>query len=189
MRNYKISLVLTTILAIHSCLNADIVITWDKEKEVDKNTYEKATLEYLKNHSPNYYKEYKSNIEAKKKRIEKEIKEQTLIHKDLMWEDNNAVKLKPMNFTDAREFCKSLRIAGFDDWRLPMYTELERDKIILSKAKKKYKWFYWSSTKYLYTKKTRYFGINFKNISKNISKKSNSYATTAQYTRCVRDYK
>ncbi len=65
--NFKIILI-TTILFVNSCLSDDIIITWDKEKKVDKKIYEKAALEYLKKHSHHRYEEYKkkSSISTEK---------------------------------------------------------------------------------------------------------------------------
>ena len=43
----------------------------------------------------------------------------------LMWEDVERSRTVNRTWQEARAYCKSLKLLGFDDWRLPALTELE----------------------------------------------------------------
>lgn len=47
------------------------------------------------------------------------------IEKNLMWQDNEEVKLYKSNWSLAKEYCKSLTLNGYIDWRLPTIKELQ----------------------------------------------------------------
>lgn len=47
------------------------------------------------------------------------------IDKNLMWQDNEEVKIYKSNWSLAKEYCKSLTLNGYIDWRLPSIKELQ----------------------------------------------------------------
>lgn len=47
------------------------------------------------------------------------------IDKNLMWQDDEDVTLFKSNWTLAKEYCQSLTLNGYIDWRLPTIKELQ----------------------------------------------------------------
>ena len=43
----------------------------------------------------------------------------------LMWQDNTDAKTVEINWQEAIDYCENLSLAGYSDWRLPNYNELE----------------------------------------------------------------
>ena len=44
---------------------------------------------------------------------------------NLMWQDNSEAKTKLLKWTDAINYCESLTLGGYSNWRLPNIRELE----------------------------------------------------------------
>ena len=92
----------------------------------------------------------------------------------LMWQDDKEVIIKKskygkitkknrdLNWTEANEYCENLKLAGFDDWRLPTLYELEsiidykyKDNAPYNKVNKRFfknmkTTYYWSSSEYVH---------------------------------------
>lgn len=64
---------------------------------------------------------------------------------DLMWQDDD--KLEEMNWVDALNYCKELRLASYDDWRLPKVEELN-SIVKVDVFENKDGLYNWSSTTY-----------------------------------------
>ena len=63
----------------------------------------------------------KKLLEGKGSGLEKAKHENISIMGDLMWETNSSM----MNWYEAMEYAKNLRLGGYDDWRLATKEELE----------------------------------------------------------------
>ena len=83
---------------------------------------------------------------------EKEIANNTVTIDGLMWQDNKAVEITQRDWKGAKEYCSSLELLGFNDWRLPNKSELESivDKGRRPAIKRRFKHIasnlYWSSS-------------------------------------------
>lgn len=73
----------------------------------------------------------------------------------LVWQDNSSAKTIKKTWQEAINYCESLDFAGYHDWRLPNYNELEsivdyrKKNITIDSAFKNISNnFYWSSTFY-----------------------------------------
>ena len=107
----------------------------------------------------------------------------------LMWQDDSAAKYIKKDWTGAVAFCKNLRLAQHDDWRLPIIKELiqivstnPRDGGI----KKGFKnvgasGYYWSSTAHESSDAFAWI-MNFKRAYE-----YSNYKTYERHVRCVRD--
>jgi hypothetical protein len=95
-------------------------------EDVSKNQYLELNYKLIK---PNY----KANL-------------YTLKVEDYLWQDNDDAKNKLVKYEDAKDYCKDLELAGFNDWYLPDIEQLQelynvKDKIYHGIGKKAY----WSS--------------------------------------------
>jgi hypothetical protein len=107
----------------------------------------------------------------------------------LMWQDNSAAKYTKKDWQGALAFCSELRLAGYDDWRLPNIKELIQ--ILSTKPrdggmKKGFKYvgasgYYWSSSADESNEEFAWM-MNFKRGYEYIN-----YKTYERHIRCVRD--
>lgn len=105
----------------------------------------------------------------------------------LIWQDNLDSKSLRINHLEAVSYCKNLKLAGFNDWRLPTLNELET---IVDKNKYKPSinqvfqnttiGFYWSSDIVKGLSSAWYVRFDFGRIG-------NITTTSKNYARCVRD--
>ena len=122
---------------------------------------------------------------------------------DATWRDSDTnliwqvkINKKEYNWKNAKRYCKTLSLAGYDDWRLPTRKELRTiltkkpyknhvsysgetyiKKPLLKSMNMKYQWF-WSSTKYKYS---RAWVVNFYGGSD-----YHDDVSGVSYVRCVR---
>jgi len=110
---------------------------------ISQTDYDDAMEEYIKKKYPKKLKTYRCNRE---KARQKEIKNNTKIIDDLMWQDNYASKTIKRDWQGAKDYCKNLSLVGYSDWRLSNKSELK--SLYNKKDKLKYfsSNFYWSST-------------------------------------------
>ena len=99
----------------------------------------------------------------------------------LMWQDNSEAKTVQRNWQGAIDYCSNLKLAGFDDWKLP-----DRDtlKALYPKQNSLYNMislFYWSSSSNV-SDLSGAWGVYFFSGNDGNDGKSNS-----NYVRCVRD--
>ncbi len=135
-------------------------------------------------------------IEARKK-IEKKLyirdnSKQIVLDskKDLMWQDNTDAKNKKMTFSKAKEYCSSLELANYNDWRLPQITELvsvttpyDKDVKIVPAFQNTKASIYWSS-KVIQKRDPFVYLLNYSNARPY----EEQLSTFANYNvRCVRD--
>jgi len=107
----------------------------------------------------------------------------------LMWQDNSAAKYTKKDWKGAVAFCSQLRLAGYDDWRLPNIKELIQ--ILNTKPrdggmKKGFEnvgasGYYWSSSTDESNEEFAWM-MNFKRGYEYIN-----YKTYERHIRCVRD--
>ena len=64
-------------------------------------------------------------ILSSSKTLERQIHKDVTIIGDLMWENVAYPEEQKMNWDDAMEYAKNLRLGGYDDWRLPTIEELK----------------------------------------------------------------
>jgi len=106
----------------------------------------------------------------------------------LMWQDNSAAKNTEKDWQGALAFCSELRLAGYDDWRLPNIKELETIVDISQHnpaMKNGFKnigasGYYWSSSEHESNEEFAWI-MNFKR-----GYEYNNYKTYKRYVRCVR---
>ena len=109
--------------------------------------------------------------------------------KGLMWEDTIHAEEIKVNFKEAIQYCKDLRLGKFDDWRVPTLFELLSIvdfKHYKPAIKKPFKYVedagsYWTGTLYVGDKNERWV-VSFKDGS--TSDADESYE---RYVRCVRE--
>ena len=107
----------------------------------------------------------------------------------LMWQDNSAAKYTKKDWKGALAFCSQLRLAGYDDWRLPNIKELIQ--ILSTKPRdggmrKGFNYvgasgYYWSSSSDESNEEFAWM-MNFKRGYEYIN-----YKTYERHIRCVRD--
>jgi uncharacterized protein DUF1566 len=106
----------------------------------------------------------------------------------LMWQDNIDTKTIKKNRKDAKQYCRSLVFAGYDDWYLPRLKQLKsivdnkkRNPAIRDGFKNVQTYHYWSSSPNLSANLINVFNIDFKN--------GQTYNTNRRgkcYVRCAR---
>lgn len=106
----------------------------------------------------------------------------------LIWQDNIDTKTIKKNRKDARQYCRSLVFAGYDDWYLPKIKQLESivdhkeyDPAIKKEFKNVQSFHYWSSSPNLAANIINVLNVDFKN--------GHTYRTNRMgrcYVRCVR---
>lgn len=106
----------------------------------------------------------------------------------LMWQDNLDTKSIKKNRKDAKQYCRSLVFAGYDDWYLPRIKQLKsivdnkrRNPAIREEFQNIQAYHYWSSSPNLSSSLINVFNIDFKN--------GQTYNTNRKgrcYVRCVR---
>ncbi|NOR58400.1 MAG: DUF1566 domain-containing protein [Sulfurimonas sp.] len=106
----------------------------------------------------------------------------------LMWQDSIDNKIIKKNRKDAKQYCRRLVFAGYDDWYLPNIKELKsildkdrRDPAIRKEFKNTKSYHYWSSSPNLSANIINVLNIDFKN--------GQSYKTNRRgrcHVRCVR---
>lgn len=64
----------------------------------------------------------------------------------LAWQDSKEVKARKLPWKEASQYCKALRIAGYDDWALPSAEELEKLYSHKDRLRNDADAIYWSST-------------------------------------------
>ncbi|HFU74188.1 MAG TPA: DUF1566 domain-containing protein, partial [Helicobacteraceae bacterium] len=103
------------------------------------------------------------------------------------WQDNVDVKWRDMSYDDAREYCNTMQLAGYDDWRLPKLSTLKRIVVsenypmtIVNVFETSDSEYYWSVSSY---QKKYAWMISFRDGSVEYYHK-----TDTNYVRCVRDY-
>jgi len=111
-------------------------------------------------------------------------------NRDLIWQDDSAVKSLKMNWEDAKTYCTNLIMEGYGDWKLPSKLELlsivDKDRSnpsIRNGIKNIASDYYWSNI--VFTSDNYYaWYVNFEYGNSYFHDKSNLY-----YVRCVQDSK
>jgi len=106
----------------------------------------------------------------------------------LMWQDNIDTKTLKKNRKDAKQYCRNLVLAGYDDWYLPKIKQLKsivdkkrHNPAIRDEFQNIQDYHYWSSSPNLSANLINVLNIDFKNGQK--------YSTNRKgkcYVRCVR---
>ncbi len=101
----------------------------------------------------------------------------------LQWQDNIIVPAK--KWKQAEEYCKTLTLGGYQNWRLPEINELEQivddlkvDSAIVNGFIKTRSRSYWSTT----SKNSGHWYMNFR-----LGKKGDSYNSDSRQVRCIRN--
>ena len=109
------------------------------------------------------------------------------IKKNLMWQDNEEVIQYTANWPLAKEYCHSLTLNGYTDWKLPSIKELQKIVDITKKSpaiNKEFKYIeessYWSNTQDIINASYAWY-VGFKTGA--TFKDSKDYDC---YVRCVR---
>jgi len=150
-------------------------IAWDSSVNdvASKNSYEKAMTDYIEYKYPYKVELYQQSLINRKEAY----KYSFLIYKT-MYQDNKSSKTLIKNHKDAKAYCQKLDLAGYDDWRLPILTELKNT--INIKFKNSVKNGYWSAGEM----------EDEAWIMSTLTKKSRKIQKSMRfYIRCVRDAK
>lgn len=106
----------------------------------------------------------------------------------LMWQDNIDTKTIKKNRKDAKQYCRRLVFAGYDDWYLPKIKQLKsivdrtkHDPAIKSGFKNIQAYHYWSSSPNLSANIVNVLNIDFKS-----GQRYNTNRKGQCYVRCVR---
>ena len=118
--------------------------------------------------------------------IHKDVRLYTSIINELMWEDTKDAANTNINWSKANTYCADLKIANYEDFRLPSIDELQelyenKDKIYNGFGGK----FYWSDESFQDEKKIWNYAIG-KNFEDGTNQKSIQEFEQAR-VRCVRD--
>jgi len=155
-----------------------------REKEELKRVKELKRIKRLR-------KEEKLKKQAKLKRVQKiklqrKIKNNTVVINKLMWQNNKKTKIIIKDWKSSKQYCKSLLLGNFSNWRLATQDELK--ELYNNKEKLKYikSSYYWSSDtvqEYKIQEWNVYaFNINFSDGYINYTNKKKY-----NYTICVRN--
>jgi hypothetical protein len=118
--------------------------------------------------------------------IHKEIKLLTTTIDNYMWEDTKEAATKPINWKNAKKYCKNLKLGNLTDWYMPTIEQLDdlyenRDKIYHGFGGA----FYWSSS--IFSDEKFIWGYSYvKDFNEGETKKSVKEFEQARI-RCVRD--
>lgn len=165
----------------------EIVWSSGASQSVSDAEYNKAIREYVAQKYPKELKAWEE--EEKKQKKQKRIKElaaNSVTLGRLMWQDDEAAKTVQKDWDGAMAYCRSLKLLGFNDWRLPTKAELEsivdisRKPTIKKEFKNVISHNYWSSTTYEYDKDRAWY-VCFNGGSVFKYYKGDNY-----YVRCVR---
>jgi len=118
--------------------------------------------------------------------IHKDVRLYTSIINELMWEDTKDAANTNINWSKANTYCSDLKIANYEDFRLPSMDELQelyenKDKIYNGFGGK----FYWSDESFQDEKKIWNYAIG-KNFEDGMNQKSIQEFEQAR-VRCVRE--
>ena len=171
-------------------LAKELIWSSHERNQVSKETYDVAIKFYVDKKYPQKAKAYRDKLFKKmKKDEEEEIRNNTVVIKHLMWQDDKNAKLVKRSWYSANRYCTNLRLFGFSDWQLPSVAQF---KNIISKKQRptidaKFKntanSYYWSSTSSRSYSKDAW-RIDFRKGSFSHYYKANDY-----YVRCVREEK
>jgi len=143
-----------------------------------------AQLSSFYAHDDGYYQKGISRSYTRENNTESVVDNAT----NLMWQDNEDAKTVQKTWEDAIEYCESLTLDGYSDWRLPSAWELKSiidysryDPAIDSIFQNATSGSYWTSTTYISDSSTAwivyfYYGYDFWD-----------HKTDNYYIRCVRD--
>lgn len=105
----------------------------------------------------------------------------------LVWQDDNDAKTVKRNWQGAKNYCRSLTLAGYSDWRLPSKDELisivdkSRRPVIRKELRNTIAGYYWSSSAYGSSTSNTACFVSFGSGSLSCYHKTDNY-----YVRCVR---
>ena len=141
-----------------------------------------SDVEYMKDIKAKTF----NTLEYKLITIHKDVRLYTSSINDLMWEDTKDATNTDITWPKARTYCQDLKIAQYDDFRLPSIEELDelyenKDKIYNGHGGS----FYWSATSFQDDKNIWIYAIG-KNFEDGVTQKSIQEFEKAR-VRCVRD--
>ncbi|MEA2017279.1 MAG: DUF1566 domain-containing protein [Campylobacterota bacterium] len=169
-------------------LNAQ-TFQWGETIKIDitKNQVDAIIKKYVDKNDPKAVEEYKYSLkDIKIKKIEK-YSDVTFVNDNLMWEDQQIIS-KDMNILESKIYCRKLKLANKNDWRVPRYDELlsianysKSNRVSLDKIKYIDSDKYWSISQ-KNDDKNKYWYVDFKNGASSFEFKNNRNSI-----RCVRD--
>lgn len=105
---------------------------------------------------------------------------------NLIWQDDSNAKIIKKTWNESINYCESLTLGIYDDWRLPNFNELysltdiKKNNPAISSTFNNINTYYWSSTTYAISIDLAWV-INFTNASDSASAK-----VDLNFVRCVR---